>query len=188
MAVQIYARVVDGAVVELWPHDPVAPMPDPQPTPAEAFGAELGAEFVPCNATVQQGWTTSDGGKTFAPPVSPAPIPVDLTTYAAAARYAKETAGITVGTAPIATDRDSQQAITGMWAAAQIDPTTTVQFKTAGAGFVSVNAAQIAKIASAVIAHVQACFAAEAQLVASITAGTTTTTAQIDQAFAAITA
>ena len=111
----------------------------------------------------------------------------DLKAYAAAARYTKETAGITVGNAPVATDRDSQAMINGMWAAAQINPAITVQFKSAGGGFAQINAAQIQSIAAAVIAHVQACFTAEAQVDAAITAGTITTTAPIDAAFAAIT-
>lgn len=112
--------------------------------------------------------------------------PADLRPYAATVRYARETAGVTVNTAQVATDRDSQQAITGMWAAAQIDPSITVQFKTASGAFVAIGADQIRKIASAVIAHVQACYAAEAQVVADIKAGKVTTTADVDAAFAAV--
>lgn len=111
----------------------------------------------------------------------------DLVAYAAAARYAKETAGITVGTAPIATDRASQALITGMWAAAQITPSISVAFK-ASTGFVTINAQQVEKIATAVAAHVQACFTAEAQVDAAITAGTITTTKQIDDTFSTVTA
>ena len=182
---QLYARVADGAVAELWPHDPAAPMPDPQPKPADVFGAALGAEFVACEASVQQGWTYD--GKAFAAPAPAVFTSVDLRAYAASARYARETAGITVGTAPIATDRDSQGMITGAWAAAQINPSISVAWKTTS-GWVSINAAQIEAIATAVLNHVQACFAAEQQVDAAITAGTVTTTAQVDAAFAAVTA
>ena len=132
---------------------------------------------------VAEGWLVDDNGDVTAPL---APL-MDFRAYAAAARFDKETAGITVGNAPIATDRDSQAMITGMWATAQMNPAVSVQFKSAGGGFATINAAQIQSIAAAVSAHIQACFAAEGQVDAAITAGTITTTAQIDQAFAAIT-
>ena len=117
--------------------------------------------------------------------LAPYGLNVDLTGYAAAARYAKETAGITVGTAQIATDRESQALITGMWAAAQIDPNISVAFKSSS-GFVTINATQVAKIASAVAGYVQACFTAEGQVAAGIVAGTIKTTADVDAIIGAV--
>ncbi len=187
MALQIYAYHPSDVVVWLWPHEPDAPMPDPQPTPSEVFGPDIAKDMSPCDSTVQQGWVYDGKGGFAVPPPPPPPTADVLRTYAAAARFAKETGGITVGNAPIATDRDSQAMITGMWATAQMNPAITVQFKSAGGGFATINAAQIQSIAAAVSAHVQACFAAEGQIDAAITAGTITTTAQIDQDFAAIT-
>ena len=130
-----------------------------------------------------QGWTYD--GKTFTAPAAPAPVPVDLKAYAASARYAKETAGITVNGAPIATDRDSQALITGAYSYVLAKPDATINFKSAS-GFVTLTADQIQAIALAVGAHVQACFAAEAQIDADIQSGKVTTTAQVDAAIAAV--
>ena len=109
---------------------------------------------------------------------------VSLKAYAAAARYAKETGGITVGNAPIATDRGSQTMIANTLADMTQRSVATVNFKT-GAGFVSLSLAQITAISKAVGAHVQACFDAEQAVDAGISATppTITTTAQIDAGF-----
>ncbi|MGI3901234.1 MAG: DUF4376 domain-containing protein [Janthinobacterium lividum] len=123
----------------------------------------------------------------FASPAgTPQETPVDLRAYAAQVRWRKETGGITVGNAPIATDRESQSLINGLWVSTQVTPAITVQFKTS-AGYVPLSAAQIQTIAAAVHAHAQACRSVEGGLDAAITAGTVTTTAQVDQAFAAVT-
>ncbi len=111
----------------------------------------------------------------------------DLAAYAASARYAKETGGIIVNWVKLATDRESQALITGAWATAQINPQVTIQWKGSDGTFTALNAASITAVASAVTAHVQACFAAEAQVDAAITAGTITTMAEVDAAFAAVT-
>ena len=116
------------------------------------------------------------------------PIFVDLRAYAASVRYTKETGGITVDGVKLATDRESQALITGAWATAQINPQVTIQWKGSDGTFTALNAATIIAVASAVTAHVQACFAAEQQVDAAITAGTITTTAEVDAAFAAVTA
>ena len=116
---------------------------------------------------------------------TPLPTAAGLAAYAATARYAKETAGILVAGAPIATDRDSQNLISGAYSYVLAKPDATINFKTA-AGFVVLTADQIQAIALAVGGHVQACFAVEAQVDAAIQAGTITTTAQIDTAFSTI--
>ena len=108
----------------------------------------------------------------------------DLVTYAAAARYARETSGVTVNGAPIATDRDSQNLISGAYSYVLAKPDATIAFKSTS-GFVTLTADQIQAIALAVGGHVQACFAAEAQINSDIAAGKTTTTAQVDTAFTA---
>jgi len=82
MAMQFYARVDNGVVAELWPHEPGAPMPDPQPVPADVFGPDFGKHFVPCGPTVRTGWTYD--GKIFAAPVAaPRPAPQRATTVSA---------------------------------------------------------------------------------------------------------
>jgi len=55
----------------------------------------------------------------------------------------------------------------------------TIKYKS-GAGFVDLDAATVTAVATAVAAHVQACFAVEADVAAAIADGTVTTTKQID--------
>lgn len=117
----------------------------------------------------------------FTPPSPQIDKPGDLITYAAAKRFAVETGGVTVGGAAIDTSRDSQSMITGAYTYSQAHPSETINFK-AASGWVVLDAATLAAIATAVGAHVQACFAAEAAVAAAIDAGTITTTAAIDAA------
>lgn len=110
-----------------------------------------------------------------------------LSAYAAARRYAVETSGITVGGSEIATDRGSQALITGAFNLVTINPKTTIKFKASGT-FVTLDASAVTIIATEVGQHVQACFAKEADVVAGITVGTIKTLADIDAAFASLTA
>lgn len=91
----------------------------------------------------------------------------------AARRYEAETSGTTVEGMPVNTERDSQALLTGAALQAMIDPNYTVRWKTAG-GFVGLDAQQIIGLASAVRAHVQACFDREAELVAAVEDGSYT--------------
>lgn len=103
-----------------------------------------------------------------APDPEPAP---DWPALIAARRYEAETAGTTVDGLQIDTGRDSQALITGAALQATLDPDYTCRWKTA-AGFVELTAGQIIGVASAVRAHVQACFDREADLLAALEAGT----------------
>ena len=78
----------------------------------------------------------------------------------AAARYAAEVAGVTVGGVPVRTDRESQALITGAALKATQDATYTCRWKTES-GFVTLDAATIIAVADAVRSHVQGCFDAE---------------------------
>lgn len=109
--------------------------------------------------------------------------PVDLIAYAANRRWQAETGGITVGGALIDTSRESQAMITGAYSYAQVRPEKLIKFK-AASGWVDLDAATVATIATAVGDHVQACFDAEAEAVAAITDGTVTTVEQVDTYFA----
>ena len=82
-------------------------------------------------------------------------------------RYQVETAGITLNGARIDTSRDSQGLIAGAALAAVLDAQYSVRWKTAG-GFITLTAEQILGVASAVRAHVQACFDREAELLAAL--------------------
>lgn len=105
---------------------------------------------------------------------------VDLTGYAADKRWRVETGGITVGGAPVATDDRSKTMIMGARIKADADQDYTVGWKGADGSFVTLTAPQIIAISNAVLAHVDACFAAEADVVAAILDGTITTTQQVD--------
>ena len=106
---------------------------------------------------------------------------IDLVGYAADKRWQVETGGITVAGATVDTSRESQAMITGAYAYSQANPTEMIKFK-AASGWVSLDAATLAVIATAVGAHVQACFAVEESVAAEIVAGTITSTEEIDAA------
>lgn len=112
------------------------------------------------------------------------PPQIDMIAYTAQKRWEKETGGIEVNGQIIDTSRESQSMITGAYAYSQANPSETIQFK-AASGWVTLDAPTIAAIATAVGAHVQACFALEANIADQITNGTITTTGEIDAAFAA---
>lgn len=85
----------------------------------------------------------------------------------AARRYQEETKGTSINGIPVDTDRQSQALITGAALAATIDPSYVCQWKTSG-GFITLDAAAIIGVATAVRNHVQACFNREAELIAAI--------------------
>lgn len=98
-----------------------------------------------------------------------------LVALAGRKRRQAEEGGTTVEGGRFETDRTTQQMLTSAVLAAQVVGGPTVfQWKTAD-GFVSLTADQVRAIALAVSQHVQACFAAEAELVAAIGAGIVTT-------------
>lgn len=101
----------------------------------------------------------------------------------AARRYQAETAGIILNGKAIDTGRDSQALVTGAAVAAMLDPNYSCQWKTAG-GFIELTAQQILAIATAMRAHVQACFNREAELLAALEAGSFTE-AMLDQGWPA---
>jgi hypothetical protein len=158
-----WALIVDGKAHEITDVDPDG-----------RFASDM--EWKPCGDNVAACWSWD--GSTFVAPAAPT---VDLSAYAASKRYAVETGGIDFNGKRVLTDRDSQGLITGAYSYVQKNPTTTVSFKTAD-GFITLSADQVTAIADAVGAHVQASFAAEAAIDAEITAGTITTTAEIDAA------
>ena len=91
----------------------------------------------------------------------------------AAARFTAETAGITAGGRIVDTGRDSQALITGAAFAATLDPAYVCRWKTP-TGFVELDASTLIATASAVRAHVQACFDREADLLDALADGTFT--------------
>lgn len=115
------------------------------------------------------------------PPVSDPEV--DLLEYSAARRYDLETAGVLVGSSVIASDRQSQAMITGAYSFAQANPTATIKFK-ATDGWITANCSLITAVATAVGAHVQACFAAESSVASQIDSGAITSAGEVDAAYA----
>lgn len=95
----------------------------------------------------------------------------DLKKLVASVRYDNEVRGITVQSIPVDTGRDSQGLIAGACLAAVIDPEYHVNWKCPGGTFINLNAQQIIGVATAVRAHVQACFDREHQILTAIDAG-----------------
>lgn len=110
-----------------------------------------------------------------------AAAPARLKSYLAAKRYAVETSGITVSGVEVPTDRDSVATIKVARDLVREGLLATIPFK-AKNGFVTMNQAALDAVVAAIAAHVQACFAKEADLAAAIDAGTVTTAAAIDGA------
>lgn len=93
-----------------------------------------------------------------------------LAAQIASRRYIAETSGIVIDGMPVDTGRDSQSLITGAVVAAMLDPDYSVRWKAVD-GFVVLNAVQIIGVASAVRAHVQACFDREDELLNALSSG-----------------
>lgn len=128
-------------------------------------------------------WQSPDGTLTT-PPVSDTGADFDLPAYAAHKRWEKEVGGIEVNGLTVATDDRSKTMISGARVAAMANPDFTTSWKGAGGEFVPLDANAVIAISDAVLAHVSNCFAAEAQVLADIEAGSITTIEQIDAAFA----
>ena len=112
------------------------------------------------------------------------PPAIDLAAYAAQKRWEKENGGIVVGGVHIATDDRSKVMISGARVAAQGNPDFVTEWKGGDGSFVTIDAATIIIISDAMLQHVSNCFALEAQVLGQINAGTITTVAEVDAAFA----
>lgn len=116
------------------------------------------------------------------PPVTGEPEPTSLQSRAALRRWQREVGGITVDGLAVATDDRSKMMLMGARIAAVADENFSTQWKTP-VGFITLDAPTIIALSNAVLAHVDACFAIEAGVLADITSGEITTPAEIDAAF-----
>lgn len=157
-----YARIESGSVAEIGEFDSIEGRFHPSLLWAECpAGTQIGDRFEP-NAP-------REGRPQFSrPPVVPRVVTAaDI----AARRYRAEVAGTTCNGWPIHTDRESQAKITAAYALARDGhwpPGSGWKFVD---GWRVLAADQIIAAALAVTAHVQACFAVEAQKVAALQAG-----------------
>lgn len=125
--------------------------------------------------TKPEGYYTPAEWAALHPPPEPTFDELKAAKYAeiAAARYAAETGGCTVDSVTIATDRGSQALLTATVVTARLDPEFKTRWKCADGRFVTLDAMQLRAIGDAVIAHVEGCFAREAELVELIDAAQT---------------
>lgn len=119
-------------------------------------------------------------------PITPyTPPTIDLAAYAANKRWQKEVGGCVWNEWPVMTDDRSQGKILAEVSAIErgerADPDG---WKFADGEFRLVSNQDFIALALAVRNHVRNCFASEAQVLQAIAAGTITTTAEIDVAFA----
>ncbi len=115
-----------------------------------------------------QGWEVLPAAPE--PPPEPGP---DWPALIAARRFQAETGGAVVEGLTINTERDSQSLLTGAAFAASLDPDYRIKWKTAS-GFAELTGEQVIALATAVRAHVQACFDREAELLAAVADGSIT--------------
>ena len=150
------------------------------PTPGESLDA-IAMQYSPVPM-----WLAQDAERVVVPVgttgsyTPPAPPAVTLESVKAqkladlaAWRYDKEVGGISIAGSRIKTDRESQATITGAFISLSQGLATSIDWKAEGGVWVQLTLAQIAPIAQAVVAHVQACFSAERLIAEEIQAATT---------------
>jgi hypothetical protein len=109
-----------------------------------------------------------------------------LLDYSESARYNKEISGITVNGVYTQTDLQSQQALHAVYTYCQIHSSISVQWKLPDLTFITYTATQITNLFDKVNLFVQNCFNTESSINSGIKAGSVTTNAQIDAAYANI--
>jgi hypothetical protein len=108
---------------------------------------------------------------------------IDLYAHAALRRWEKETGGMMIGDLTIFTDDRSKMMIMGARIKAQSDPEFVTKWKTASGGFEEIDAPTIIAVSDAVLAHVDACFSLESDVIAAISTGAITAPDEIDAIF-----
>lgn len=118
--------------------------------------------------------------------VGPLGMFVDLTYYAADARYRHASGGIQSSGNTYNTDVVSRNTVASAYTFSLGDPSQMFDWKLADGSFIALDAAAVAVLNTNVATFVQSCFSCESDTVAAINSGTITTRQQVDDAFAAI--
>ncbi|MDI4664726.1 DUF4376 domain-containing protein [Xanthobacter autotrophicus] len=150
----------------------------------DLFPGEVGVESDTAN--IGDLW---DGAAFTSPPAPPAPEDLprtaeELLARAAACRTLAEGAGVEMGGSLFASDLECQTRVAATLDYLARAGKAGARWKSWG-GYVDLTVAQIEALGLLVGAHVEACFAAEEAVGAAIVAGSVTTFAQVDAAFAA---
>lgn len=176
---QYFARAVNGVVEE------IITAPDGVAI-HDCFAPALVATMTACDSTIQVGQSLS-GGVFGPPPAPPAPTKAQLVTYALTKQTRIIEGGLTVnvGTAqsPVNVSADTDTAgradLSGVVQLVSLAPNSTVTWYQP-AGAVTLTAAQVVQLGTAVATFVMEAYAASAAVQGAIAAGTITTYAQVD--------
>lgn len=121
-------------------------------------------------------------GTSFVQPAVGQYAKAQLAAYSGMRRYEAEIQGTLSAGQAMRTDRVSRTAADQVLAYIKENPTVTVNWKTM-TGFEAVDLARMVAMVTDINHHVQECFDIENNVFTAITAGTTTTLAQIDTAY-----
>lgn len=154
-------------------------VPAPELVGTKGYPRHYEAYGLPPPTKTIQVLVDDDGNEIIEGPDTGEPI-FTLPEYAADKRWRVENGGIYFHGIHIATDDRSKTMIMGARIKSNIDPNYTVGWKGADGTFFTITAAQIIAISDAVLAHVDSCFATEAEIISAINSGEITTTEQID--------
>lgn len=111
---------------------------------------------------------------------------VNLTYYAADARYRHASGGVTIGGKPYLTDPVSRNTVASAHDYAVANPGHITDWKIADGTFIKLDEPGLAHVLQQMATFVQSCFTCESNTATAISGGSITTRAQVDSAFAAI--
>jgi hypothetical protein len=165
-------RVLDGAVVDVsertqWFVDDLGQLHVEDALGRQPIGCAVDAQLVRTNGV----WSVRDAKE-------------QLIAYARDRRWQCEVAGTAVGGVPVRTDRETRSALLEAQAAIALDPGWSTPWELANGATFLVNANTLPPIIAAVAAHRRSAFETYDTVKAAIEAGTITTRAAIDAAFA----
>lgn len=128
-------------------------------------------------------------GTTFSQPAAGAYTKPQLTGYSANARYNHASGGVIITSlSPVSflSDPVSRNTMASALDYANAHTGTTVHWKMSDGTFITLNQTQLTTLVNDVAGFVQSCFTCESNTATSINAGSITTLAAIDSAYAAI--
>jgi hypothetical protein len=114
--------------------------------------------------------------------------PVDLKAYAANRRWETEVGGFSLAGIRYASDDRAKTLILGVKLMCEQDPAHTENWYAADGSVHPMDKTAIDALATAMASHVSSCFRVYGEVMAGITAGSITTTSEIDAAFGAVSA
>lgn len=146
------------------------------------------AEAVQANGLQLPAWLFA-ASDSFIQPAPGAYTKGQLAAYSADARYRHASGGVTVtslSSVPFLTDPTSRNTVNSAYQYAVANSAHVSDWKMSDGSFIKLDLAQLTTLNDDMTVFVQACFSCESANATNINAGSTTTLAEIDAAFAAI--